>query len=271
MSDWEQWADDDKQLEEEDVNKKFENEEVIDKDKEERERKERAEAKKLEKEEIKKNQQEKKKEEKDYDKLFNEKFEKAGAVKPLSREEIIKENPNLSEAQIDELVSRQSETGITDNLFDNDGEETPKSLGVTVENLKGEKAYKEFGKKVAEYMIEKGQSHNHIPKFFGELFHALSDKITVTKMRNIVNDFDSRLKLKLEEEEKKKREDMKLEKKAKTNKKTKLAGVTKALDTEKMLMSDMFVENAQGEGEYDDYGDEGDGYVDYGRDDLDFM
>ena len=94
-------------------------------------------------------------------------------------------------------------------------------------------------------------------------------------MRGIVTDFDTILKKRKEEEDKKIAEDKKLvvdNKKSKGKKKAKLGGVTKALDTNKMMMDDMFTNNeADGEGEYDDYGDEGDGYVDYGRDDLGFM
>jgi hypothetical protein len=275
MDDWEDWADETKEIEDNTVNKKFADEEVVDKDKEERERKERQEAKKELQEQIKKTQEEKKKDEKDYEKIYNDRIKKAGALKTLSREEIKRQNPTLTEAQIDELMSRQAEEGMGENLFSEDTEATPKnSLGSSIKELKGEKAYKAFGREVAEYMIANGQSHNHIPKFFGELFNALSDKITITKMKTIVNDFNDKLQKQKDEEDRKKAEEKKLEKKekgGKNKKKATVGGVTKALDTNKMLMADVFnADEAEGEGDYD-YGDEGDQYVDYGRDNIDFM
>jgi hypothetical protein len=203
--------------------------------------------------------------------LFDAKFEKAGAIKLLTRDEVKERNPGLRDAQIDELMSKQGESGMTDELFGDGGDETPKTLGTTITDLKGEKAYKKFGNEVAEYIIANGQSQNHIPKFFSELFNSLSDKVTVKKMRNIVTDFDDKLKKKLQEEDAKKREEQKLEKKPKANKKAKLAGVTKAHDTNKVLMDDMFAgDDGEDDGE-GDYGDEGDGYDAYARDDIDFM
>lgn len=273
--DWELWDDNSKDVEDKTTNM-FANEDLVDKEKEEREAKSRAEEQKRVREEMEKNKKEKG-EEKDYEKLYSDRFVKASAVKVLTREEIIAQNPTFSEEQINEMMSRQAEEKIGDTLFENDVEETKKTDGLIskISELKGEKNYKAFGKEVAEYIISNGQSHNHIPKFFSELFHALSDKITTTKMRGIVTDFDARLKKRKEEEDRKIAEDKKLvtdNKKSKGKKKAKLGGVTKALDTNKMMMDDMFANNdADGEGEYDDYGDEGDGYVDYGRDDIGFM
>lgn len=273
--DWELWDDNSKDVEDKTTNM-FANEDLVDKEKEEREAKSRAEEQKRVREEMEKNKKEKG-EEKDYEKLYSDRFVKASAVKVLTREEIIAQNPTFSEEQINEMMSRQAEEKIGDTLFENDVEETKKADGLIskISELKGEKNYKAFGKEVAEYIISNGQSHNHIPKFFSELFHALSDKITTTKMRGIVTDFDARLKKRKEEEDRKITEDKKLvtdNKKSKGKKKAKLGGVTKALDTNKMMMDDMFANNdADGEGEYDDYGDEGDGYVDYGRDDIGFM
>lgn len=273
--DWELWDDNSKDVEDKTTNM-FANEDLVDKEKEEREAKSRAEEQKRVRDEMEKNKKEKG-EEKDYEKLYSDRFVKASAVKVLTREEIIAQNPTFSEEQINEMMSRQAEEKIGDTLFENDVEETKKTDGLIskISELKGEKNYKAFGKEVAEYIISNGQSHNHIPKFFSELFHALSDKITTTKMRGIVTDFDARLKKRKEEEDRKIAEDKKLvtdNKKSKGKKKAKLGGVTKALDTNKMMMDDMFANNdADGEGEYDDYGDEGDGYVDYGRDDIGFM
>lgn len=276
MSDWEEWADEAKEIEDTTANKKFADEEVVDKDKEERERKERAEARKEMNEQIKKNKEQNKKDEKDYEKIYNDRIKKAGALKALSREEVRKQNPTLTEAQVDELMSRQAEETIGDTLFGEEAEATPKnSLGSNIKELKGEKAYKAFGKEVAEYIVANGQSNNHIPKFFSELFNALSDKITVTKMKTIVTDFNDKLQKQKEEEDRKKAEEKKLEKKekgGKNNKKVKVGGVTKALDTNKMLMADVFnMDEGEGEGDYDDYGADGDQYVDYGRDDIDFI
>jgi hypothetical protein len=278
MSDWEEWADGDKEVENNTANDKFANEALVDEGKEEREAKTRAEEQKRVKAEMDKNKMEKKKDEKDYEKIYNDRFSKAGAIKNLTREEIAKQNPDFSQEKISEMLSKQADEKIGDNLFEDDTVEESKKVGglaTKISELKGEKNYKAFGKEVAEYIISNGQSQNHIPKFFSELFHALSDKITVVKMRNIVTDFDARLKKRKDDEDRKVAEEKKLNtdpKKSKGKKKAKLGGVTKALDTNKMMMEDMFGDNNDdGEGEYDDYGDEGDGYVDYGRDDIDFI
>lgn len=273
LDDWEAFADEDAVIEQDDNKNKFADEEIVDKDKEEREAKQKAEESKIAKEEAKKQREEKKKDEKDYDKMFNDRFEKAGAVKLLSREEIKKKNPGLTEAQIDELMSRQAEENMGDNLFGDDTDQTPKAgLGSSITELKGEKAYKEFGREIAKHIAENGQSNNHIPKFFSELFNGLADKITIVKMRNIVSDFDNKLQKRKEEEDRKEREAKKLEKKPKNKKKATLGGVTKALDTNKLMLDDVFEDEQNPEGEdYDDYGDEGDQYVDYGKDQYDFM
>lgn len=278
MSDWEDFADENIEIKNENVNKKFEDEKVVDKDKEEREAKAREEEQRIKKEEAKKNREEKKKDEKDYDKLFEQRFQNAGAVTTLTREQVKQKHPNLTDAQIDELISRESDASLGDNLFGDDAQ-TPKNtkegLASSIKELKGEKNYKLLGKEVAEYICANGQSNNFIPKFFSELFNGLADKITVTKMRSIVSDFDDKLKKKKEEEDIKEREAKKLEKKPKSSKKPKLAGVTKALDTNKLMVDDVFggkqYGDDDGEGEYDDYGDEGDGFVDGGRVEYDFM
>jgi hypothetical protein len=279
MSDWEDWADEEKEVEDNTTNNnKFANEALVDEEKEERETKIREEEQKRVKTEIDNNKKEKKKDEKDYEKIYNDRFDKAGAIKNLTREEIATQNPDFSEEKINEMLSKQAEEKIGDTLFEDDtAEESKKVDGLIskISELKGEKNYKAFGKEVAEYIVSNGQSHNHIPKFFSELFHALSDKITVVKMRSIVTDFDARLKKRKDEEDRKAAEAKKLNtdtKKSKGKKKATLGGVTKALDTNKMMMDDMFGNNGDdGEGEYDDYGNEGDGYVDYGRDDIDFI
>lgn len=273
MSDWEDWADEEKEIEENDVNEKFADEEVVDKDKEERERQERLAEKKAHQEEIKKAQEEKKKDEKDYEKLFNERLgiddkDKKGV---MTKEEIKKENPTWTDAQINDYMSRQAEEVIGSDLFANDKSKDEPALGKNIKELKGEKAYKEFGKEVADYIISNGQSNNHIPRFFSELFNGLSDKITITKLRTIINDFDTKLKKKKEEEERKKNEDSKADKKQKGKKKAKVGGVGKAMDLAQNLIDDVFDEEEYPEGEYADYGDEGDAYDPYARDQIDFM
>lgn len=276
IDDWEAFADEDAVIDKDDNKNKFADEEIVDKDKEEREAKAKAEESKIAKEEAKKQREEKKKDEKDYDKMFNDRFEKAGAVKILSREEVIKKNPGLTDAQIDELMSRQAEENMGDDLFGDETDrtdQTPKAgLGTSITELKGEKAYKEFGREIAKHIAENGQSNNHIPKFFSELFNGLADKITIVKMRNIVSDFDHKLQKRKDEEDQKEREAKKLEKKTKSKKKATLGGVTKALDTNKLILDDVFEEDQDAEGEdYGDYGDEGAQYVNYGKDEYDFM
>ena len=279
--DWEDWDNDDKQIESNNTNDKFKDEQVVDKDKEIREQKERAEEKRILKEEQQKKHEEKKKNEKDYEQMYNKRIGKDvnEEAKVMSAEELRKQNPDMSEAQINDMISRQSEQKIGDSLFVE--EEAPKSkkqqnkYPFTVEQLKGEKAYKQFGKEVGEYIAKQGQSHNHIPRFFSSMFHELSDKVTIAKMRNIVKDFDDRLKAKEKEEKEKKDAEKKLEKKSsKKNKKTAIGGVSKALQNNQTYLDDVFTGayDDYGEGEGDYYGEgEGDQYVDYGRDEIDFM
>lgn len=275
MSDWEDFADENVEIEDKTADKKFAEEELVDKDKEEREKKEREKQREEIKKEIEENAKEKKANEKDYEKLYNDRVNKnSGSTKKnLTREEMVAANPGLNDAQIDELMSRQADGDLGDELFANDTEtdpQTPKKSGIqsTITELKGEKNYKAFGKEVAQYIVSEGQNHNHIPRFFSELFHELSEKLTTTKMKNIVSDFDKRLQKRIDEEKQKEAEEKKLAgKTAKGKKKAKLAGVSKgANDANQLMMDDVFDEDA--EGEYGDYGDE---YVDYGRDDIDFM
>lgn len=86
-------------------------------------------------------------------------------------------------------------------------------------------------------------------------------------MRNIINDFDEKLKKKKEEEDKKIAEEKKLEKKPKVNKKPTIAGVSKGGSNYNTKIFDD-LEDDYGEGEDDG---EGDGYVYYERDPYDFM
>ena len=110
------------------------------------------------------------------------------------------------------------------------------------------------------------------PGFFSELFNGLSDKITPKKLMTIINDFENKLKKRKEEEERKKAEENKAEKKQKGKKKANIGGVGKAMDHAQNLIDDVFdAEEDYGEGDYYDYGDEGDGYEPYARDDIDFM
>ena len=277
MSDWEDFADDDAVVEDDSNKKKFADEELVDDQKEEREKKERAEEKKKIQEEIKQNKKEKVKEEKDYEKMFQERNKGKETNQDLTREEIRKNHPEFTEAQIDEEMSRREEGKIGDNLFENDTTGTDvaevvnnSGFNTKIKDLKGEKNYKQFARDVAEFMTSKGQNHNHIPKFFSELFHSLSEKITTSKMSSIVRDFDTKLKKRKADEEKKLAEEKKLEKKSKGKKKAGLAGVSKGADTGRAMMDDVFDDDyAEGDEDDYDYGDEGDNYVE--RDEIDFM
>ncbi|CAI2377909.1 unnamed protein product [Moneuplotes crassus] len=275
MSDWEDFADEDADIEQTQDTKKFEDEELVDKDKEEREEKERLEEKKIIQAEIEHNRKEKKKDEVDYDKKFAERHKIDEETKDLTREEVKKQNPNFTEIQIDEFMSRQAEEKIGDDLFGGDNEpETPKTGGfvTSLTEIKGEKKYKDFARDVADYLKTNGKSPGQIPKFFSQLFHELGTEITTGKMAFIVKEFNNAIDKKKEDEDKKRDDDKKKEKKSKGKKKAGLAGVSKAQDTVVMntaMANDMFENEDYGEGEDYDYG--GDQYQDYGRDDLDFM
>ncbi len=276
MSDWEDFADDDVEIDQAETAKKFVDEELIDKDKEERERKEREEERKIIQAEIEKNKQEKKKDEVDYEKKFRERHQNKEEEKDLSREQVKEQNPDFTEGQIDEFMSRQAEEKIGDDLFGGDTTENestaPKKGFVSSQTeIKGEKKYKEFAKEVAAYLIENGQSANQIPKFFSQLFHELGSELTAGKMAFIVKDFNSTIQKKKDDEDAKRFEDQKKDKKNnnKGKKKAGLAGVSKGNDNLAMV-DDMFGDD--GEGDDYDYDEEGaDGYQDYGRDDIDFI
>ena len=157
---------------------------------------------------------------KDYDKIYNKRFEDQKDIKNLSREEIKKNNPELTEAQVDEMMSRQAEEKIGDTLFENnttepENEVTPQGFITNITNLKGEKKFKEFAKEVAEYISNNSQNYNHIPKFFSELLHALDDKIPTPKMINIVKDYEAKLTKRKKEENKDAEGDNKITKKSK--------------------------------------------------------
>lgn len=99
------------------------------------------------------------------------------------------------------------------------------------------------------------------------MFNVLGEKITIQKMRNIISDFDEKLKKKKDEMDMKIAEEKKLEKKPKVNKKPTVAGANKGgANINAMLFNDIDDEDAEGE---DD--GEGDGYVNYERDPYDFM
>lgn len=215
---------------------------------------------------------ENKADEKDYEKLYNERHKKPEEEKVVTREDLKKQNPKLTDAQIDEMLSRLSEEAMC-NIFEGDADDSSKKDAAkatmfSVKELKGEKAYKTLGKEIGEYIAKEGQSHNHIPRLFGALFHELSEKVSVIKMRQIVKDFDERLKIKEKEEKDKADAEKKLDKKKPKNKKAKVGGVSKALDSNVLLLDNAFADEYDGEGEYEG---EGDSYVDYGRDEIDFM
>lgn len=261
--DWEKWGDDEAEVKENNQDK-FKDEQVYDKEKEEREKKEREVERQARIEESKKKEPV---EEKDYEKMYANRFEKKSDNTVKTKEDLLKENPNLTEAQLSELLSRQADDDIAGNLFG--GDNTPKEAPVkpkmpfNFDTLKGEKAYKQVGKEIGEFIATKGQSHNFIPQLIGALIAELTDKMTAVKMRSVVSDFENLLKKK-EQESVKKPQAV-----PKKKKKTAVGGVGKALDSNNLIINDVFNEDFDdGEGEY---GNEGDGYVDYGRDDIDFI
>lgn len=278
MSDWEKWDDDNKEIEDNKDEKKFEDEAAVDADKEKREAEERAKQRKALKEEELKIQEEKKANEVDYEALYKKRTggDEEDKSEKLSEAELKKKHPTATDAQIREMMSREAEASIVDGIFTEDstpkGNTKEKKSPFSVDTLKGEKAYKNFGKEVGTFISTSGESHNHIPKLLGSLFHELSEKVSIIKMRQIVKDFDERLKIKEKEEQDKKDATNKVEKKkSKNNKKKAVGGVSKGLGTNTQLLNDVFEGAYDDNGEGDYYEGEGDAYVDYGRDDIDFM
>mmetsp|Transcript_22695 Transcript_22695/g.26054 ORF Transcript_22695/g.26054 Transcript_22695/m.26054 type:complete len:268 (-) Transcript_22695:29-832(-) len=264
--DWEEFADENKEIESAANAKKFDDEQLIDHDKEERERKERQELKKELKEEIKKNQTDNKTNEKDYEKLYNERLGiKQEKKNDYTFDELKALNPGFSDSQINDLLSRQSEAKIGNDLFADDGN---LKLCFSFPELKGEKVYKKFGEEIAKFISENGNSNNHIPKFFGELFNGLAEKITIAKMQSIIKDFDEKLKKKKKDEEDEKKAEEKILDKKPKNKKPKMGGALKGNNKISKANDVLFQDDDEGEG---DYGDEGDTYVNYERDPYDFM
>ena len=98
------------------------------------------------KKEIEAHKEENKKDKKDYEKIYNQRIgleEKKSEV--LTKEELMKQNPNMTEEQINDLLSRQSEQAIGDNLFDDDKKDNGNlKLSFSFKELKGEKIYKKY-------------------------------------------------------------------------------------------------------------------------------
>lgn len=144
MSDWEDFADENIDIGDKNSNKvKFENEQVVDHDKEEREQKEREEQKRKAQQEMEAQKKENEKDKKDYEKVYNERIgatDKKEAV--LTKEQLMKENPNMTEAQINDLLSRQSEQALGNNLFEEEKDDGNLKLTFKFKELKGEKIYK---------------------------------------------------------------------------------------------------------------------------------
>ena len=140
---------------------------------------------------------------KDYEKMYDQRMNKGKKnQKVRSREDEIRAaNPGITEQQLREMLSREAEEGLADNLFEPD-------LGTDAAGLKKEKDYVEFGRKVRDVLYEGGAPYN-IPKFFGEAFQGLSKSLSSEEIKDVVNMLTVHLNEKIKEEkakDKKKKE-----------------------------------------------------------------
>ena len=172
--------------------KKFDDEEEIDVDAEKKEKEAIAAKKAADRERL-----EAAKKKKEAEKAAAEAKRKAKSGKTY--EDFKAENPGLSEAQIKDLMSKESEIGLADDLLAEDEEEKEVSTTSGVTKLEKQSDFERFGREVGQSLV-KAKRINPTKTFFKEVFEESSKFLKATDLKAIVDQLTRTYNKKLEEE-----------------------------------------------------------------------
>lgn len=191
--------------------------------------------------------------------MFEEKI-KGKTEKGASIEELKKLHPNAGEKQLQDMMSKESEKGLVDDLLDVGDEQEEPKIAKKVELTK-KKDFQNYGEDIGVILAASKK-----PKFYVNFFESSVKKVYQNlKTKDIADLIKALNKVK---DEKQKQEDKSVP--GKKDKKAKLkSGGQKAPDSANaMMMEDLLKED-----DYEDYGDYGDEgtYKEEDKVDHDFM